>query len=51
MTDPMGANATATMTKSASKYQSHGNLLRDLPFMSAIPNHRLGVNILIRIFK
>jgi hypothetical protein len=28
MTDPMGANANATMTKSANKYQSHGKRLR-----------------------
>ena len=28
MTDPMGANANATMMKSANKYQSHGKRLR-----------------------
>ena len=27
MTDPIGANANATMTRSASQYHSHGNLL------------------------
>src|SRR6266702_2596887 len=47
MTDPMGANANATMTKSASKYHSHGNLLCGLPFMVSIPNHRSRVNILL----
>jgi len=51
ITDPMGADANAPMTKTASKYHSHGNLLCDLPFMNAIPNHRLRVNILARIFK
>jgi hypothetical protein len=38
ITDPIGANANATMTKSASIYHSHGNLLCWLPFMTAIPN-------------
>ena len=37
MTDPMGANANATMTRSASQYHSHGNLLCGLPFITAIP--------------
>lgn len=36
MTDPMGANANATMRKSASQYHSHGNLLCDLEFKMAI---------------
>jgi len=36
MTDPMGANANATMTKSASQYHSHGNLLSGLEFKMAI---------------
>jgi len=36
MTDPMGANANATMTKSASEYQSHGNRLCFLEFKMAI---------------
>src|SRR5262245_51515032 len=49
MTDPIGANANAAMTKSDSKYQSHGNLLCGLPFMNAIRNHRLRVNILARV--
>ena len=51
MTDPIGANANAAMTKSASKYQNHGNLLCGLLFMTAIPDHRLGINILARVFK
>src|SRR4029077_20671327 len=51
MTDPMGPNANATMTNSASIYHSHGNLLCGLPFMTAIPNHRLRANILARVFK
>src|ERR1700750_2795615 len=41
MTDPIGANANAAMTKSASIYQSHGNLLCGLPFMTAIPNQQV----------
>src|SRR5262245_28251012 len=45
ITNPIGANANATMTKSASAYHSHGNLLRGLPFITAIRNHRLVVNI------
>jgi len=36
MTDPIGANANATMTKSASKYHSHGNLLCGPEFTIAI---------------
>jgi hypothetical protein len=36
MTDPMGANANATMRKSASEYQNHGNLLCDMEFKMAI---------------
>ena len=45
MTDPIGAKASATMTKSASAYNSHGNFLCGLPFITAIPNHRSRVNI------
>src|SRR5215216_7248321 len=44
MTEPIGANANATMTKSASVYHSHGNFLCGLPFITAIPNHRLQVS-------
>jgi hypothetical protein len=33
------------MKKSASTYHSHGNLLCGLLFITAIPNHRLRVNI------
>jgi hypothetical protein len=36
MTDPMGANANATMTNSASEYQIHGNRLCCLEFKTAI---------------
>jgi hypothetical protein len=36
MTDPMGANANATMRKSASQYHSQGNLLYGLEFIIAI---------------
>jgi hypothetical protein len=36
MTDPMGANANATMTNSASEYQIHGNRLCCLEFNMAI---------------
>src|SRR6516162_3874005 len=41
ITDPMGVNANARMTKSARKYHSQGNLLFGLPFMR--------VNILRRL--
>src|SRR5262249_62120694 len=34
ITDPMGANANARITNSASKYQNHGNLLCGLPFIT-----------------
>src|SRR3954468_24185885 len=46
MTDAIGANASATIGRSASTYQSHGNLVCGLPFIIAIPNHRLQVNAL-----
>jgi hypothetical protein len=36
MTDPIGANANAAMTKIASTYHTHGNLLCGLPFITAI---------------
>jgi len=36
MTDPIGANANATIMKSASQYHSHGNLLGGLEFTMAI---------------
>lgn len=36
MTDPMGANANATMRKNANQYHSHGNLLCGLEFKMAI---------------
>jgi hypothetical protein len=36
MTDPIGANASATMMKSASEYQIHGNRLFCLEFKMAI---------------
>jgi hypothetical protein len=36
MTEPMGANANVTMTKSATEYQSHGNRLCCLEFEMAI---------------
>ena len=45
MTDPIGANANAPITRSASKYQIHGNRLCGLPFITAISNHRLGVKL------
>src|SRR3954454_23398953 len=51
MTDPIGAKAKATMTKSTSKYQNHGNLLYGLSFMTRIPNHTLGANIVARLFQ
>src|SRR5215211_6475839 len=50
-TDPMGANANATMTKNTSEYHSHGNFLCGLLFITAIPNHRLRVNSLRRVFN
>src|SRR3954451_19076061 len=43
-TDAIGANANATIGRSASTYQSHGNLVCGVPFIIAIPNHRLQVN-------
>jgi hypothetical protein len=36
MTDPIGANANAAMTKSASQYHSHGNRLCGLEFKMEI---------------
>ena len=36
MTDPIGANANATMTKSANEYQIHGNRLCGLEFKMVI---------------
>src|SRR4030095_11955593 len=51
ITDPMGANANATITKSARKYHSHGNLLYGLPFITAIPNHRLPSTFLLLCFS
>jgi hypothetical protein len=36
MTDRMGANANATMTKSANEYQIHGNRLCGLEFKMVI---------------
>jgi hypothetical protein len=36
MTDPIGANANALMTKSASTYQINGNRLRGLEFTMLI---------------
>src|SRR4051794_38840488 len=43
-TEAIGANANATIGRSASKYQIHGNRVCGLPFIIAIPNHRLQVN-------
>ena len=40
MTDPIGANANATMTRSASQYHSHGNLLCKV---SAFSHERLNL--------
>jgi hypothetical protein len=51
MTDPIGANANAAMTKIASTYHTHGNLLCGLPFITAIPNHRLRVKIVAGLFE
>jgi hypothetical protein len=51
MTDPIGAKANATITNSARMYHSHGNLLFGLPFITAIPNHRLRVNIVTQLFE
>jgi hypothetical protein len=36
ITDPIGANANAKITKSASRYQIQGNRLCGLPFIIAI---------------
>jgi len=44
ITDPIGANANPKITKSASKYQIHGNLLWGVAFIIGILNHKFQVS-------
>jgi hypothetical protein len=45
ITDPIGANANAPITRSASKYQIQGNRLCGVAFIIGILNHKFQVNV------